>query len=115
MIGEDLSDGVEETSSARSRDGAISVITTPAGLPLAVRIDDTQLRKHPQAVAADVLRLCQQSAMASAIRLRARLLDAGTPTEVVESLGLPRPDDLAGAELRDDDEADAPASWLRSV
>ncbi|MGC4933623.1 hypothetical protein ACLQ3C_08055 [Gordonia sp. DT30] len=106
---------VEESSSARSRDAGVSVVTTSTGLPLAISIDDARLRKHPQALADEVLRLCRQSAMASGIRLRARLLDAGTPPEVVESLGLPRPDELAAEELRDDHGSDAPVSWLRSV
>ena len=115
MVSDNIGVAAETTSSARSRDGGLVVVTTPAGLPLAVRIDDAHLRRDPQGLAEDILRLCRQSAMASGIRLRARLLESGTPAEVVESLDLPKPDDLAGEELRDDHEAYAPASWLRSV
>lgn len=103
------------TSSARSRSGAIAVTTTAQGLPLAVRIDESQLAKAPQVLADDVLRLCKQSAMAAGVRLRAQLAASGMSPEVLESLDLPQPDDLARVEQADDATDDAPTSWLRSV
>ncbi|MEP9393691.1 hypothetical protein ABLE92_09540 [Gordonia sp. VNQ95] len=107
--------GDHPTSSARSRDGGVSVVTTAEGLPLTVRIADARLSSPPQALADEILRLCRQSSMAAGIALRLQLAQSGTPADVLDSLGLPTPDDLAGQELRDDDDHGAPASWLRSV
>lgn len=104
-----------QTSQARSRSGALAVVTTPQGLPVAIRIDNSQLTKQPQALANEILRLCRQSAMVAGIRLREQMTAQGTASEVIDALKLPRPDDLARAEHHDDDEADATASWLRSV
>lgn len=100
-------------SSARSRSGGISVVTTPQGLPTRVRIERSQLTKQPQALADEILRVCRQSAMAAGIRWREELLDAGAPRDVVDAMGLPTAEDLARVEYRDDEHDDAPASWLR--
>ncbi|MBD1318710.1 hypothetical protein G3I13_12305 [Streptomyces sp. SID6673] len=102
-------------SSARSRSGAVSVVTTPQGLPMSVRIDNSALSKEPTVLAGEILRLCQQSAMAAGIRLREQLVASGVARDVVDAMKLPRPDDLARAEQLDDRDHDAPASWLRSV
>ena len=51
--------------------------------------------------------------MSAGIRLRENLLAAGIDRDLVQEMQLPRPDDLARAEWRDDEEADAPASWLQ--
>ncbi|MGW0039061.1 hypothetical protein [Gordonia sp. NPDC003376] len=107
--------GLSGTSAARSRSGRLSVITTGQGLPLAVRIDDAELAKGPTLLAEEILRLCRQSAMAAGIRLRSELIGAGIARDTVDLMGLPRPDDLAAEELRDDDEVSAPESWLRSL
>lgn len=104
-----------QMSQARSRSGALAVVTTPQGLPTSIRIDNSQLAKQPQVLATEILRLCRQSAMAAGIRLREQMAAAGTPTEVIDALRLPEPDDLARAEHLDDHEADATGSWLRSV
>lgn len=100
-------------SSARSRSGAIAVVTTPQGLPTAIAIDDSALAKDPAVLGTEILNLCRQSAMAAGIRWREELLAAGVERSVVESMKLPTPDDLARAEQVDDTESDAPASWLR--
>lgn len=104
-----------QLSQARSRSGAIAVVTTPAGLPVSVRIDNSQLSKQPQVLADEILRLCRQSAMAAGIRLRRELCESGASREVIDALNLPEPGDLARVEHRDDHEADATGSWLRPV
>ncbi|TSD97870.1 hypothetical protein FOV72_07430 [Gordonia rubripertincta] len=104
---------VHQFSQARSRSGGLAVRTTAQGLPVAVHIASTELDKHPELLAADILRLCRQSAMSAGIRLRENLLAAGVDRDLVNEMKLPQPEDLAAAEERDDEEADATASWLR--
>ncbi|TYQ11548.1 UNVERIFIED_ORG: hypothetical protein L601_001600000970 [Gordonia westfalica J30] len=104
---------VHQLSQARSRSGGLAVRTTAQGLPVAVHIASTELDKHPELLAADILRLCRQSAMSAGIRLRENLLAAGVDRDLVNEMKLPQPEDLAAAEERDDEEADATASWLR--
>ena len=104
-----------QMSSARSRSGAISVVTTPQGLPTHIRIERSQLEKRPDLLADEILRLCRQSAMAAGIRWRDELLEAGATRDVVDALGLPTTDDLSRAEQFDDEHDVTPASWLRRV
>ena len=104
-----------QMSSARSRSGAITVVTTPQGLPTRVRIDRSQLEKRPDVLADEILRLCRQSAMAAGIRWRDELLEAGASRDVVDAMGLPTADDLSHAEQLDDERDDVPASWMRRV
>ncbi|MXP20562.1 hypothetical protein GIY30_04210 [Gordonia sp. HNM0687] len=108
-------DAAHALSSARSRSGSLAVVTTPQGLPVSVRIDQSALGKEPAALADEILRLCRQSAMAAGIRLREQLIASGVERDVVDAMKLPRADDLARAEQLDDRDLDAPASWLRSV
>ncbi|MCZ0914372.1 hypothetical protein O0V02_18445 [Gordonia amicalis] len=104
---------VHQFSQARSRSGGLAVRTTAQGLPVAVQIASTELDKHPELLAADILRLCKQAAMSAGIRLRENLLAAGVDRDLVNEMKLPRPEDLSAAEERDDEEADAMTSWLR--
>ncbi|MEO9329829.1 hypothetical protein [Gordonia aurantiaca] len=111
--GDDPWTPLHQYSHARSRTGALAVRTTAQGLPVAVRIDPAELRKHPDVLAADILRLCRQAAMSAGIRLRENLIAAGVDRDVISTLRLPRPDDLAAEEERADSEADEMTSWLR--
>ena len=104
---------LHEFVTARSRSGGLGVRTTAQGLPVAVRIEASELDKDPALLASDILRLCQQAAMSAGIRLRENLLAAGIDRDLVQEMQLPRPDDLARAEWRDDEEDDAPASGLQ--
>lgn len=110
-----VADAAHALSSARSRSGSLAVVTTPQGLPVSVRIDQSALGKEPAVLADEILRLCRQSAMAAGIRLRDQLIASGVQRDVVDAMRLPRADDLARAEQHDDHDLDAPASWLRSV
>ncbi|MYR08827.1 hypothetical protein GTV32_22040 [Gordonia sp. SID5947] len=109
------SDVAQALSSARSRSGAISVVTTPQGLPMSVRLDQSALSKESATLAGEILRLCQQSATAAGIRLREHLVASGVARDVVDAMKLPRPDDLARAEQLDDRGDDVGVSWLRPV
>ncbi|MDL9936710.1 hypothetical protein QSJ18_08160 [Gordonia sp. ABSL1-1] len=104
---------VHRPAHARSRSGGVSVTTTAQGLPLAVRIETSELRKDPAVLATEVLRLCRRAAMSAGVALRADLLAAGVDRDLVDTMALPRADDLARTEYADDAAADAPASWLR--
>ncbi|WP_238422605.1 hypothetical protein [Gordonia sp. 'Campus'] len=111
--GDDPWAALREFSTARSRSGGLAVRTTAHGLPVAVRIDPSELQKDPSMLAGDILRLCRQSAMSAGIRLRESLLASGVDRDLVGEMNLPDSDDLARAEWRDDEEADAPTSWLQ--
>lgn len=102
-------------AAATSRTGTISVVTTDQGLPTSVRLDSAELRKDPAVLAAEVLRLCQQAAMHAGVARRAELEAQGVSNDIIDSMKLPRADDLARAEYEDDAGAGAPGSWMRSV
>jgi hypothetical protein len=102
-------------AAATSRTGTITVVTTDQGLPTQVRLEPTELRKDPSVLAAEVLRLCQQAAMRVAVARREELKAGGVSTDIIDQMKLPTADDLARAEYRDDADASAPSSWLRSV
>ncbi|MCA2210201.1 MULTISPECIES: hypothetical protein [Nocardia] len=101
---------------ALSRTGAIEVRTTEQGLPLGITIEADELRRAPGELAAEVLRLCKQSADRAALARRAELSAAGVSSDVLTSLGLPTPESVAAAEVVAEQDYDTePDSWLRSV
>ncbi|GAB19919.1 hypothetical protein GOEFS_096_00960 [Gordonia effusa NBRC 100432] len=91
-------DAARMPSRARSRSGTIAVTTTPAGLPTSITIDDAELRRDPDRLAAQILALCRQAALAAGIRLREELSRNGFGADSLASTGLPTVDDLAAAE-----------------
>ncbi len=102
--------------SAANRTGSISVRTTEQGLPLGISVDPAELRRDPQALAAEVLRLCKQAANRAALARRAELEEAGVAPEALRRMGLPTPAEVAQSELQEEDEYETePDSWLRSV
>lgn len=113
--GPDDYDPAATPSTVRSRSGALTVTTTPQGLPLSVRIDTAALRLGPASLAEEIFRLCRQSAMTAGIRLREHLIGSGVERDVIEALRLPTADELARTELRDDHELAERTSWLRTV
>ncbi|MGF6889174.1 hypothetical protein ABIA39_008540 [Nocardia sp. GAS34] len=101
---------------ATSRTGTISVCTTEQGLPLGVTIDAAELRRDPQGLAGEILRLCRQAANRAGLVRRAQLEQAGMAPEMIALLGLPTPEDAARQEISDEDDYDMePDSWLRPV
>ncbi|WP_433709532.1 hypothetical protein ACQP2U_23950 [Nocardia sp. CA-084685] len=100
---------------AESATGRISVETTELGLPLSVVVDRAELQRHPADLAAEIVRLCRQSANRARLARRADLAEAGVAHDVLNRMGLPTADGLALAELVEETEYEyAPWSWLRS-
>ena len=100
----------------RSRTGSISVITTEQGLPVALKIDQRELAKPPQALADEILALCRLSALRQQIARRREILQQPYGAEAVRMMEMPTEEDLAAAEesvLGSDDEP--PTTWMRSV
>ncbi|MEV0540293.1 hypothetical protein [Nocardia salmonicida] len=96
--------------------GSISVRTTENGLPLGLRVDADQLRRDPAALAAEVLRLCKQSANRAGLARREQLQQAGFTSEMLALTGLPTEAQVARQEILDEQDYDTePQSWLRSV
>ncbi|MFD8246157.1 hypothetical protein [Nocardia sp. NPDC059691] len=101
---------------ATSLTGSISVRTTEMGLPLGVKVDADQLRRDPEALAGEVLRLCKQAANRAGLARRAQLRQLGFTSEMLALTGLPTEQQVATQEIIDEQEYDTePQSWLRSV
>ncbi len=101
---------------AASRTGSITVRTSDQGLPLGISVDPAELQRDPRALAAEVLRLCKQAANRAALARRAEFEEAGVPADTLRSMGLPTPEEVARAELLEEDEYETePESWLRST
>ncbi|GAB11914.1 hypothetical protein GOARA_091_00320 [Gordonia araii NBRC 100433] len=103
-------------TTASLRNGALSVQTTEQGLPLAIKVDDSQLQRDPSLLAKDLLRLCQQAAVRAGLERRRALEEAGVPSEIVAQLGLPTADQAARQEIRDEwEDEHETTTWMRSV
>lgn len=101
---------------ATSMTGSISVRTTEQGLPLGIEVDADQLKREPDALAGEILRLCRQAANRAGLARRAQLQEAGLPTEMLSMTGLPTEEEVARQEIIDEQEYDTePQSWLRSI
>lgn len=101
---------------AASRSGSISVETTEQGLPIGITVERDELRRPPGELAAEILRLCKQSANRAGLARREQLQAAGLTSDVLALTGLPKPEDVARQELVEEAEYDVePQSWLRSV
>lgn len=102
--------------SVTSRNGSISIETTEQGLPIGLTIERDELRRPPGELAAEIVRLCKQSANRAGLARRAELAAAGLTSDVLALTGLPKPEDVARQELLEEAEYDVePQSWLRSV
>ncbi|MFI9508646.1 hypothetical protein [Nocardia sp. NPDC052566] len=103
------------TGTAISRSGLISVETTETGLPTAVDLDPGELRRNPEELAHELLRLFQRSTDRARLARRAALTAAGVAPDVMDRLGLPTADAVADTEARDEEEVEyEPGSWLRN-
>lgn len=87
---------------AESPCGGLAVTTTAQGLPLSVTIGDGHLRRPPEVLAGDLLRLCRRASLSAGADLRSRLAAAGVERGDLDLMGLPTTDDLARVELDDD-------------
>ena len=105
-----------DMTGATSRSGAITVETTERGLPLRVTVEAAELRRDPADLAAEVLRLCQQSAGRAGAALRARLAEAGVGRDLLALTGLPTFAEVEQRELLDEQDYEVePESWLRPL
>ncbi|WP_245650372.1 hypothetical protein [Nocardia harenae] len=96
--------------------GSISVRTTEHGLPLGVALEPDQLRRDPAQLAAELLRLCQQSAARAGVARRENLKAAGFTPEMLALTGLPTEQEVAAAEIIAEQEYEnEPQSWLHST
>ncbi|WP_405179634.1 hypothetical protein OG225_38670 [Nocardia sp. NBC_01377] len=101
---------------AMSRSGSITVETTEQGLPLSVSVDRAELRRAPQDLAAEVLRLCRQAADRAGAQRRRRLAEAGVSADLLALTGLPTAAEVERRELIDEQEYEVePQSWLRTL
>lgn len=103
-------------TTASLRNGALSVQTTEQGLPVAIKIDDSQLRRDPSLLAKDLVRLCQQAATRAGLERRRQLEESGVAPEIIAQFGLPTAEDAARQEIRDEwEDEHETTSWMRSV
>ncbi len=101
---------------ATSRTGSITVRTTEQGLPLGISVDAAELKRDPQALASEVVRLCKQAANRAALARRKEFEEAGVAPDMLRMMRLPTVEEVAQAELREEDDYETePESWLRSI
>lgn len=89
---------VPATSHASSPCGGLAVTTTAEGLPIGLRIAQSQLSVSLDVVAARILALCALARGGSAHQRRLRLRESGIPPEVLDALGLPDRGELLALE-----------------
>lgn len=101
------------TSSNATR--TITVRATAQGLPVAVTVDRTEYQYGARAIAAEVLRLTQRSAIAAAAKLREHHQAAGMPDSALAHLDLPtRAEAIAALDAIDDADTN-PVRWGRPL
>ncbi|MGF6881221.1 hypothetical protein ABIA39_001101 [Nocardia sp. GAS34] len=101
------------TGAATSRSGRVAVKTTETGLPTAVSVDRAQLRRDPDELAGEILRLCRQASARARLARRTELAATGVDAEILDGLGLPTTEQVALAEFIAENEYDyAPRSLL---
>lgn len=112
-VTEEMSPVVSAVSATRS--GSVTVRATEHGLPIAIVVDERELRYGGASLASTILRHCvRATADARALR-RTLLAEDGVPDEILDRLGLPTRTDVA-AEANEDLARDpAPTSWLEQV
>ncbi|WP_216899701.1 hypothetical protein [Nocardia alni] len=101
------------TGTAESRSGRISVETTEMGLPTAITVDRGELRRDPDLLAGEILRLCRQASARARLARRGELAAAGVARDVLDSFGLPTADEVALAELVAETEYDHAPQFRR--
>ncbi|MEU8896849.1 hypothetical protein AB0C65_13405 [Nocardia sp. NPDC048505] len=103
-------------STAANISGTISVRTTEQGLPLALSVEPSELRRDPSELANQIMRLCRQAANRAGLARREELQAAGLSSEMLALTGLPKPEDVAAQEWVAEEEYDEePQSWLREA
>ncbi|QII08980.1 hypothetical protein BH93_17240 [Rhodococcoides fascians A25f] len=98
-----------------TRSGSVTVRSTEHGLPIAVAIDERELRYGGGALAATILQQSERASAAARAQRRTLLAEDGVPADVLDRLGLPTSARVAAAANEDSAEDVAPASWLRQA
>ncbi|MEC3919265.1 hypothetical protein VMT40_32050 [Nocardia sp. CDC160] len=94
----------------------MTVEATAQGLPLRISVDAEELRRDPDELAREILRLCRKSAQRAGAELRAELASAGVANDMLALSGLPTHEEAVRQELIDEQEYDMePQSWLRGL
>ncbi|MBY4215003.1 hypothetical protein HQO42_26165 [Rhodococcus fascians] len=98
-----------------TRSGSVSVRATEHGVPIAIAIDEGELRFGGTALASTILHRCTRATAAARAQRRIRLAQDGVPADILDRLGLPT-HARAAADANDDlAQEPAPTSWLRPV
>lgn len=115
MKGQAMTDSTLTVLSAVSgtRSGSVAVRSTEHGLPIAIAIDERELRYGGGALAATIVQHCERARAAARAQRRTLLAEDGVPADVLDRLGLPTSARVADAANEDLAEDVAPASWLR--
>ncbi len=92
--------------------GTVTVYATDQGLPVEIRVTESELRYGAQPLAEQILRLTRLAATEAGVRRRELLSAAGMPAVVVDRLGLPTRNDLDSAPMESGTD---PFSWLRQA
>ncbi|NKY37137.1 hypothetical protein HGA13_29305 [Nocardia speluncae] len=101
---------------AHSRTGSVRIRTTETGLPVGVSVEPGELRRDPEALAGEILRLCRKSAARAGLVRRKQLQELGFTSGMLKLAGLPTEDQVAREELVQEQEYETETeSWLRSV
>ncbi|MFC9997917.1 hypothetical protein [Nocardia sp. NPDC127526] len=98
-------------AASSNRAGTVTVRATDQGMPVEIRFERGEYRYGAQALADEILRLTNRSAIAAKSRRRELLAEAGVPEEVLDRLGLPTRQAAVDELDRLDDADTGPASW----
>lgn len=98
-----------------NRAGTIKVRATSMGLPIEVTFERGEYRYGAQALAEEILRLTQRSAISARAKLREVYAEAGIPDQALDRLGLPTRHQAVDELDRLDDADTGQTSWMRPV
>lgn len=102
----------------RSASGGIQVLTTDRGLPVRLKLDQSELNRQPQDLAREILALCQLSAKRAQVEIRQEMSGRGVSAQTMRGMNLATGEEFEAAKAAlfgagDDD--GRPDTWLRSV
>ncbi|WP_206491691.1 hypothetical protein [Rhodococcus sp. KRD162] len=112
-----MNDSIPTVVSAVSgtRSGSVTVRATEHGLPIAIAIDEREMRYGGRSLAANILQHCERATAAARAERRTLLAEDGVPVDVLDRLGLPTSAQVAADANKDLAEDFAPTSWLKQV
>ncbi|MFE3256140.1 hypothetical protein ACFXPS_11395 [Nocardia sp. NPDC059091] len=101
-------------AAATNRSGTVTVRATDRGMPVEIRFERAEYRYGATALAAEMLRLTQRSAIVARARRREQLAAAGVPETMLDRLGLPTRQAAVDELDQLDDTDTGQTSWLRN-